>query len=138
MRAIKIFILGIIFSLYIFSIFLPAVTLPSPGTGSATLEYGYDILLIGWFGIIFLIPAWIANFTFIASLILNLLSKNNTDAKIIMSCITVILAATTVLSPFRLTRNNLEIGFYVWVSSFILLLLYNVAEKYLSKPNLEN
>ncbi|WP_242132055.1 hypothetical protein [Aestuariivivens marinum] len=102
-----------------------------------TWTIGVFGLIMGWLGIFALEPfvaiPWFANFLYFGNLIFN---KLNLKTKIGMSVLTIIFAILIVglLSlPDNAGGNNREvtvgIGFLIWISSFIVLLIGQLKEK---------
>lgn len=128
------FILITAVALYLTSMFLPALytEFVYNYTGDPLIEknapyYGWKILILGWAGIFDYAVAWYANPAFIATIILYI---NNQPTCITSAKIALALAVTSLLyrniwsedgTPEHIA--NYGPAFYLWLSSFILILL---------------
>lgn len=115
-NSIKTLCIFISFILYVISLCLPSAIIPEVERNIPEVMYGFELLYTGWLGMIIFQPAWLANLFYIFELI-TYGSKNSYRFGII----TVILA---LFSPFILVEKLL-IGFYLWLSSFIILFYGN-------------
>lgn len=113
--------------LYGISLFIPSFY------GSWTL--GINALILGWIGIsdIFIFLPWLANLLFFVNLIFN---KINIIVRIILSIVTILFALFVIgLKEIPETAGGSisqiipGIGFYFWISSFIVLLFSQIKEK---------
>ena len=112
---------------YIASLASPAIMTDNDGAW-----YGYLVLLLGWQGIFAGMFAWIANLLFIIGLGFCLLKMNK------IARISVICAFIVSLQSFYFTSypayyggtSTVEVylsyGFYLWLSSFALLLIATI------------
>lgn len=103
-------------ALYLISLFLPAAVVPNVGSNAPEIMRGGEILCLGWMGVISLQPAWLANPAYILALLLD-----GSETGYYLSWVSVILA---FFSPFFIVEKVL-IGFYIWILSFVVLLLGN-------------
>lgn len=106
--------LSIIF--YVIALSLPAAIIPDFERGIHQTNYGFEILITGWLGLIAWQPAWLANPFYVLALI-TYGSKNSYR----LGSIAFILA---LFSPFILVEKLL-IGFYLWLASIAVLLYGN-------------
>jgi len=108
-----------------------------------TWTIGIFGLIMGWIGIFafepFVAIPWIANFLYFGNLILN---KLNLKTKIGLSFLTII-CALFVIGLRELPENEggrnsdiiVGIGFIIWISSFIVLLVGQLKEKNKNRGN---
>ncbi|TAL64172.1 MAG: hypothetical protein EPN84_03805 [Legionella sp.] len=103
-------------SLYVLSLLLPAAIIPDFERGVPETHIGWEILTMGWAGLLALQPAWLANIFYM----MGLITYGSKYCKIFMF-IALVLA---LCSPLVLV-SHLLIGFYFWIGSFILLMYGN-------------
>lgn len=102
----------------------------------AEIHYGYQILLLGWFGLFAGIFAWLGNPLFVKTLLLIRTKRYQEALYIAIASFAVGLTAFMV---HRVPRNeggvndyivdHLGIGYYVWLASFIALAVYSYQKK---------
>ena len=118
-------LLGASVSCYIFSLIVPAFGCHYFGADSFqfTIEPGYMILLMGWLGVSVLNFAWIANLTYVITLILVM--TNHLKWAYYFSVATLLIGLSGLLIYFD--KANLQVGlylgFYLWIGSFVLLVI---------------
>ncbi|MGQ3890176.1 hypothetical protein ACQUW5_14255 [Legionella sp. CNM-1927-20] len=101
---------------YIVSLCLPAAITPDFERGLLQVNYGYELFLFGWLGLISFQLAWLANPLYIIALI----TYGSKTSRYL--CILALFFA--LLSPFVIVEKLL-LGFYFWLGSMAILLYGN-------------
>ncbi|WP_131782464.1 hypothetical protein [Legionella gresilensis] len=105
---------------YIISLCLPAAIIPNFETGNLQINYGFELLVFGWFGLISLQLAWLANPFYIVSLI-----SYGSKTSLYLSILAFFFA---LWSPLLIVQKLL-LGFYFWLGSMIILIFGNSLHK---------
>lgn len=111
------FVISILF--YISSLALPAMGSPMfSDSGEFSIVYGWELLLLGFMGIAFWNPAWLANLFYFTLLICTLKKPRRFD--FLFAIVTFAIGLTALV--FKLVENtHFYVGYYAWMLSFILL-----------------
>lgn len=110
-------------AVYLGSLFLPVFEFQSHSP-----VQGFEVLLLGWLGLLALNPAWLANPAFFVSLVLLLIRKYR-SASIFSFCAVLLGLASFFAKDWYFDESSgtpitgLGTAFYVWMASLGLLLL---------------
>ncbi|EKD55315.1 MAG: hypothetical protein ACD_60C00015G0023 [uncultured bacterium] len=110
-------------TLYLLALYFPALGCNYFGADSAryTISTGFIILISGWLGIFVLNFAWLANVTYFITLFLIFKKRSKI---LFFASANLILGMSSLFLYFDKTQEvGLYLGFYLWIGSFILLIM---------------
>ena len=126
----ELLLVGLSLLLYVLSLSFNALGCHSFGVDSGyKVESGINLLLMGWMGVAIYNFGWLANINYLITLI-SIVRKSN--KVFFLACLNVTLA----LSSLTLFLNKSEhvalySGYYLWVASFLVLVIYgSIRSKY--------
>jgi hypothetical protein len=109
-------------------LYLSSLTVPAINLEGGQQHYGFAILLYGWFGVLKGEFAWCANLLLLPGLVALLTRQNLAACVVAIGCIVLgLLALRTTSLPTSLGNESRVIGFtigyYLWIGSFVVLLV---------------
>ena len=125
-------------ALYVISVALPGIEVSSVERGAAytNLYYGYQVLLMGWVGLIFGMFGWYGNVFFFYALAQA--KRPAPKNPLLFSCLALLIGSIDFLF-YQIVRlftggkhpmiDHFGIGYYVWIVSLALLVAYTYRQK---------
>lgn len=104
-----------------------ALNFDALGCTTINIETGYgvgsgiDLLLMGWLGLLVMNFGWLANITYVITLVLI---ARNSNKVFFFACLNVVFALSSLTLYLDKSQHvTLHAGFYLWLASFITLLI---------------
>ncbi len=131
---IRLIFLSIAILCYCLSLILPAIR------NGADAWPGFAVLMLGWYGFFVGELRWLANFLFFGAIIKLIAARANKVPLLpfLLSLLGLCVSASCMLMPIRTMQGNgasgynnsfatLEVGAYVWITSFVILFAASLA-----------
>jgi hypothetical protein len=126
-------LIGLSLLLYVLSLSFNALGCKSFGVDSGysgyKVESGINLLLMGWMGVATYNFGWLANINYLITLI-SIVRKSN--KVFFLACLNVTLALSSLTLFLNKSEHvTLYSGYYLWVASFLVLVIYgSIRSKY--------